>query len=222
MPNTKQTQLQRKTFSEKVLFLKKLFKNPKAHGAIMPSSSALADFIAEQTPSDAKGIILEVGAGTGSFTHALLNAGINPQRLIVIELDEELCTYLRKRFPQTTIIQGNALHLTNILHQDTLGHITTIISGIPLMNLSKTEHSALFESFRSVLHPDGRILQFTYNIISPFSHRKLGLEGKKIGFIIKNIPPASVWSYHFTTHTQLQKNQKQLSFSNIFTKKQSQ
>ena len=46
-------------------FYKALFKNPRAMGAIIPSSSHLADAIADFVPVSDNKIIVELGAGTG-------------------------------------------------------------------------------------------------------------------------------------------------------------
>ncbi len=49
--------------------------------------------------------ILELGAGTGPFTTALLHQGIQPDRILVIEIDPRLVAYLRAQYPDVTIIQ---------------------------------------------------------------------------------------------------------------------
>lgn len=185
--------------NEKILFLKRVFKNPRGLGAVLPSSKALADFIAQHAKKEEDDFIVEVGAGTGSFTRSLLENGVRPEQLIVVELDTELCTYLKAQFPKVTILQGNALDLETLLPAHLKGHVRSVISGIPLINLSKNEQQKLFASLGQVLHPFGQILQFTYGPISPFAHRRFGLKAKRLGLILKNIPPATVWQYTFST-----------------------
>ena len=43
--------------------------------------------------------VLEIGAGTGAITQALLERGVSPERLFVIERDAELTAFLRNKFP---------------------------------------------------------------------------------------------------------------------------
>ncbi|MBV9444093.1 MAG: hypothetical protein JO217_15525, partial [Acidobacteriaceae bacterium] len=43
--------------------------------------------------------VLEIGAGTGSITRALLRRGLRPERLFVIERDPTLAAFLEQKFP---------------------------------------------------------------------------------------------------------------------------
>src|SRR6056297_1630713 len=101
--------------SEHMLFFRQALKNPKSLGALFPSSSNLAEFIARHVLKPNHGqYVLEIGAGTGRLTQALCDATIDPRRLILIEMDSDLCKYLRTKFPSLTIIHGCASNLENI------------------------------------------------------------------------------------------------------------
>ncbi len=199
---------------ENILFLKQLLKNPKALGAIAPSSKALTEMIAHHVKVDDNSYVVEVGAGTGRFTRGLLKAGIDPTRLIVVELDVELCAYLKHHFPEIKIIQGDATLLHNLLPPAVVKNVHTIISGIPLINLNKNEQSALVSAFKNTLSPLGQILQFTYGPISPLSSKKLGLTATRLGHVFFNVPPATVWSYTF--HEQAIQKKKRHQFRIYF------
>ncbi len=71
--------------------------------------------------------ILEVGPGTGNLTSAILNK--KPNKLIVIEKDEDLVNYLKKKFSkQIQIINKDILDINeNILTNDTL----TVFGNLP-------------------------------------------------------------------------------------------
>ena len=182
---------------ENILFLKRLLKNPKALGAVAPSSKALAEMMARHVRVNDTSYVVEVGAGTGRFTRGLLDAGLDASRLIVIELDGELCLYLHNNFPSVMIIQGDALLLDQLLPAGVALNVETIISGIPLINLNKEEQLGLITAFQNTLSPTGHIIQFTYGPVSPLSHKKLGLTATRLGHVFRNVPPATVWSYTF-------------------------
>jgi hypothetical protein len=65
------------------LFIQSLLKSPLAVGALVPSSPQLSRLIASQVGCGSSHV-LEVGAGTGSITDALLSLGVPANRLFVI------------------------------------------------------------------------------------------------------------------------------------------
>jgi phosphatidylethanolamine/phosphatidyl-N-methylethanolamine N-methyltransferase len=180
---------------ENLLFFKRLLKNPKALGAITPSSLALANFICRHVESTPESFVVEIGAGTGRFTRALLRYGVTPTQIYVVEMDPELCKFLTQHFPQVTVINGDARNLLDILPAHIIGKVSTVISGIPLVNLSETIQAHIADACFAVLAEGGQMLQFTYGPISPLSSRKLGLHKKRLGSVFWNFPPAVIWAY---------------------------
>ncbi len=181
---------------ENLLFLKQLVKNPKALGALVPSSEALGKFISKQINCKSEGYFVEIGAGTGSLTLALLRAGIQPDRLYVIEIDPALSSFLKKKLPADVhVITGDAAHLSRLLPEPIVGHVDTVISGIPMMNLTIFEQTQLIQSSFQVIKKGGSLLQFTYGPLSPLPAKKLGLNKKRIGHVLFNFPPATLWRY---------------------------
>src|SRR5690606_27501302 len=85
------------------LFLQELCATPGSIGAICPSSRYLASQMARQVPVDDSGLIIELGAGTGAITQALLDHGIAPERLLVVEYSGSFVQRLRTRFPQIKV-----------------------------------------------------------------------------------------------------------------------
>src|SRR3982074_2277560 len=100
------------------LFLKRWLRRPLAMGAVMPSGRLLAAAMAKTTQAVLEGRpghVVELGAGTGEVTKALLAAGIAPERLALIERDPELAIFLRRHFPGPRIIEGDAARLPRLL-----------------------------------------------------------------------------------------------------------
>jgi phosphatidylethanolamine/phosphatidyl-N-methylethanolamine N-methyltransferase len=177
------------------IFLKRWFKHPLRLGAIAPSSQALADLICRQVAFKEDGIVVELGAGTGSLTRRLISAGIPLDRLFVVELDPELHSFLAASLPQANVILGDARHLEKLLPAKYIGKVSTIVSGMPVSTMPFKIQKEIIDSAFKVLSPEGDILQYSYRHTSPLPSKRLGLESEKRGITFKNIPPATVWRY---------------------------
>ncbi len=59
------------------------------------------------------------------------------------------------------------------------------------------QHDILAEAFL-LLRPGGAFIQFTYSPCAPLARsvvETLGLEVAKVGTVVRNVPPATVFSY---------------------------
>ena len=139
--------------------------------------------------------ILEVGAGTGSVTDALLSRGLPPGRLVVIERDPALVSYLRERFPHVRIRCGDAKHAAAILRDEGISQVHTLISSLPIRNLNHRDRVAVVRGMMTALAPDGQLIQFTYAANCPIPTARLGLRAECLGRIWMNLPPAAVWRF---------------------------
>lgn len=182
---------------ENVIFFKGLMKSPLKTGAFFPSSKYLAQVIAGHVNNNEEGYIIEVGAGTGSLTKALLKSGICASKLIILEMQPAFASFLKNKFSEVAVIEGNAKDLNFLLPKNAIGKVHTIVSGIPMVNLGIYEQLSILNACKSVLNNNGRILQFTYRPGSPIPYKKLGFHGKYLGSVIMNLPPASIWEYSF-------------------------
>lgn len=181
---------------EELLFFRRWIANPLKVGALLPSAPALARLIARQVEFGPEDAVIEVGAGTGSITKALVESGIPPERLFVIEIDADLCTYLRKKLPaHVQVIHGDAGKLADIVPSRWHGHVATVVSGIPMITLPFEAQQRLIRSWFSILKPGGKMLQYTYSLVSPIPEARLGLIGRRCGMAFLNVPPASVFAY---------------------------
>src|SRR3989338_3470670 len=145
-----------------ILFFREVRHNPAAIGAVLPSSKALATEIAFQANQMPEGFIVELGAGTGSITDALLREGIAPERIIVIERAAKLAAHLQQRYPQLRIIHGDASHLSQLLGEDA-PYVGAIVSSLPLLSLPARTVSAIRNQLKRVLKPHTLFIQFTYS-----------------------------------------------------------
>ena len=175
-------------------FLKVLIHHPREIGAILPSSKYLAEAMAHSVASNEAGLIVELGAGTGVITKALLNL-ISPNQILAIESDPLLAKQLQKDLPDIEILQGNATHLNELLEEKS-SLVHTIVSSLPLRSLPKKDREQILLEISKVLKRGGQYIQFTYDIRSKTNYYPP--EYKKVrSFIIwKNIPPAKIDVFH--------------------------
>ncbi len=176
------------------VFLQSVYRDPARAGSIAPSSSALSKRMASLVP-DASSHVLEIGAGTGSFTRALLDRGIPPDHLWAVEIDPSLAGYLKQQFPQVHVVRGNAIDLPKLIPSSVHGHIGTVVSGLPMRNLTREERRRTVAAIVQMLRPGGELLQFTYGLRSPIETKGFHLKPEQAGRVWSNLPPAAVWRY---------------------------
>ncbi|EKD72885.1 MAG: Ribosomal RNA adenine methylase transferase [uncultured bacterium] len=172
-------------------FLKVLASNPRTMGAILPSSKQLAKEMVTHVTRNLNNVIVELGAGTGVITERLIQSGIHPSQIIVIECAPELAKQLQERFPTVKIITGDAMNLANLLAYEKRT-INTIISSLPLRSLPKTTTQSILKQIKKMLPKEGRYIQYTYSFMrNPFyALRNYELIASKR--IWMNLPPARV------------------------------
>lgn len=181
-------------------FFRQWLKNPRAMASLAPSSRQLARRMVAQLPPGARRVI-ELGAGTGVFTRALLERGIAPDDLLVVELNTELAEWLRERFDRVRIVNGDARDLVELTRQSgfELGDgVDAVISGLGFLAMPRPIQQAILRAVFDVLGPDRPLIQFTYGPSSPLprdllAEMDLGVRRASMSWL--NVPPATVYVY---------------------------
>jgi phosphatidylethanolamine/phosphatidyl-N-methylethanolamine N-methyltransferase len=163
-------------------------------GSIVPSSPALCARIVRHTRRAPGEIVVELGAGTGVVSQALLAAGVPPERLFVVEIDPDMAAHLRERLPGVHVVEGDARDLPALLPRIWHGRVGTVICGIPLVLLPRVEQRRFIDAMQNVA-PGRGFLHFSYCATSPLPSRKHGLTARREAWTPLNFPPASVWRY---------------------------
>jgi len=140
------------------------------------------------------GAALELGTGTGVVSRALLDTGVPPERLLVVEIVPDMAEHLRRSSPGVEVLCGDAFELRDALPKRWHGRIGTAIRGIPLVLLPIAEQRRFVEAVEAVA-PGRGFLLCTYRVTSPLPHRRLGLAALREAWTPWNVPPASVWRY---------------------------
>ena len=84
-------------FDDELRFLKGWIDKPKAVGAIVPTSGVTARKMASVVNPHSGLPVLELGPGTGPVTEALVARGVDPARLVLVEVNPVFCRLLRTR-----------------------------------------------------------------------------------------------------------------------------
>jgi phospholipid N-methyltransferase len=187
-----------KALNSMAVFGSALLNNAGSVGAAVPSSRALADKMASFIPRGSKGIIVELGAGTGAVTEALLAGGIPAERLVPVELSEPMARHLGERFPELRVLRGDASKLRESLKahfNGTAPQVAHVVSSLPLRSLPKTVVARIAREVAALLPPEGRLIQFTYNLTSSRFRPLARFRRVEASTVWLNVPPARVDVY---------------------------
>lgn len=179
-------------------FIGAWLRNPLQTGALWPSGQSLARAMARHADLHRPGPVVELGAGTGAITRALLARGLAPRRLVAIEKDPALCRILMLRFPEVTVLRGDVAGLAALLAGAGVARPGTLVSGLPLAGMTRRRRRQVLEHIFACLDPRGALVQFTYSPFAPIPRAAcaaLGLSGRCVALVPWNLPPAAVWVY---------------------------
>ncbi|MGH8214538.1 MAG: class I SAM-dependent methyltransferase [Rhodanobacteraceae bacterium] len=181
-------------------FLRQWLRDPVKMASVTPSGRQLARLMVAQLPEGSPRVV-EIGAGTGVFTRALLDYGVAPSRLLVVEINPHLADFLRERFPGVAVACADARDLDRLAAEYGLladGKLDAVVSGLGLLSMSGELRGAILRAAFAALSEEGRFVQFTYGPGSPVRARErnaLGLDVRRAGSVLRNLPPASVYVY---------------------------
>lgn len=168
-------------------FIVQFFKKWRQVGAIAPSSVFLVeDMLSEVDWKKAK-IVVELGAGSGTFTKKILKKMRPDAELFVFEIDPVFIKRLKSiDDKRMVVIPESAVNISDYLSGKEADYI---ISGIPLSNLDKHVKSEIIYSSMKNLASGGLFLQFQYfpeslNILKNY------FSEVKMKFTFLNTPPA--------------------------------
>jgi len=175
-------------------FLREWLSDPLRVAAIVPSGRALAEMMTRDLDA-ASAPVIELGPGTGAFTDALLKRGIPEDRLALIETGSNFVNLLRLRLPRATVLAIDATQLRKVILFD--GEPAgAVVSGLPVLAMPPRAVMLIVYGAFVHLRPGGAMYQFTYGPVCPVKRQildRLGLESKRIGGTMINLPPASVY-----------------------------
>jgi len=170
------------------LFMWQLLRHPKSISAVAPSSKALAlQMVAEIGPDT--GRVVEIGAGTGVITRQILEAGVKPEDLTIVEVNPKFCAALKLKFPDCNVLEMDAQELGKL----PLENVGMVISGLPLLSIPEQVQRNIINGAFDLMVVGGKYVQFTYGPKPPIAPEVLvenELEWRTLKKIWFNLPPA--------------------------------
>ena len=147
--------------------------------------------------SPSHGLVIELGPGTGPVTRSLIETGVAPERLVLIEYDPTFCRMLERRFEEVRVIQGDAYDLPRTLAPFPGQPIAAVVSSLPLLNQPPHRRQKLIGDAFGLMGPSGVFVQFTYGLLSPIPREVCAnlYSAVRSRPILFNLPPAFVWTY---------------------------
>lgn len=180
---------------DEVRFIQSWFQKPLTTGAVAPSGKQLARTMARYVDPATTGPVIELGPGTGPVTEALVQRGVDPARLVLIEYNPEFVSLLKARFPAATVLHGDAYGIREALHMIGPGEGAAVVSSLPLFTKPLPQRMRLLNDAFALLAPKAPFIQFTYAVVPPIPKHLDGVRAEVSERIWKNIPPARVWVY---------------------------
>ncbi|XRG79997.1 rRNA adenine N-6-methyltransferase family protein [Rossellomorea sp. GAMAL-10_SWC] len=181
---------------KKLLFLFQYILRPRTVGALMPSSSFLAEKMLDDINFETANTIIEYGPGTGVFTGKLLELKLPTTKIILVEKNYEFYNHLIRKFGDNhnvTIINDSAESIMKYLEEFGIDNVDYVISGLPFTSLPLTVSKTILLNTKKILADQGRFVTFQYTqrkmkfINSYFKNIDIKRE-------YRNLPPAYVLS----------------------------
>jgi phosphatidylethanolamine/phosphatidyl-N-methylethanolamine N-methyltransferase len=162
---------------------------------VMPSGRVLARTMARYVDINSEGPVIELGPGTGAITNALIARGVEQKRLVLVEYNPSFCALLRDRYPQATVVQGDAYALRDSLWNVLDTPASAVISGLPLVTKPMLTRVKLIRDAFVAMAPGSPFVQFTYSVAPPIPKSLPGVSTEASERVWMNVPPARVWVY---------------------------
>ncbi|MBN8921388.1 MAG: phospholipid methyltransferase, partial [Rhizobiales bacterium] len=180
---------------DEVQFIRSWLEKPLVVGAVTPSGRVLARKMARYVDPERPGPVVELGPGTGPVTEALVEHGIAPERLVLVEFNPTFCQLLRQRFPKATVIQGDAYNVSRLLGSLAATPAAAVVSGLPLFTKPLKMRLRLFRDCLALMRTEAPFVQFTYAVVPPIPKSIGGGTIQASERIWMELPPARVWVY---------------------------
>lgn len=187
-------------------FFGALVRNPRAVGAIVPSSVSLArQMVHDVVPASR---VVELGPGTGVITREILARNGDAGSLLAVDVDRAFVDRIRRTWPGIDCVCASAEILPILAAERGWSAVDHIVSGLPFATLPLATTRLILDGVHQVLRPGGTFTTFQYVHAYGFTSasafrremsRRLGGQPSS-QLVVRNVPPALVLTWHRSAH----------------------
>ena len=172
----------------RINFLRYFIRQPLRNASLVPSSRRAAEQMLAGIDFENVQYIVELGPGTGIFTHALCEAASDDAKMILVELEESYIPSLTTRFStRAEVVHGSAHTIEDLVAERGWPRIDLIVSGLPFV-LPQSVKSPLFDFLLRCTEGGTVFRWFTYMPVAMKPHYQAFAFEKK-SFVFWNFPP---------------------------------
>ena len=186
---------ERSKSSDEMVFFSAWLRAPLTTAVMLPSGGDLSRALAAAVDPSIPGAVVELGAGTGPVSAALVERGIAPDRLILIELNPTVCALLQERYPTAHVVAGDAFAAPSIIEKLRVRPLAAVVSCLPLYGKSPKWRQQLLLDLLHLGAPGIPFVQATYCPRSPIPIDHSNMVASASPRIWRNLFPAVVWTY---------------------------
>jgi phosphatidylethanolamine/phosphatidyl-N-methylethanolamine N-methyltransferase len=189
------------------VFVSEAVADFRTTAAVVPSSRYLTQAMVRPVEHRDAPTVVELGAGTGAITEALLRHLPVGATLLALELNQRFVRYLTRRITdrRLVVVQAGAEALSGALRDRGLGPVNAVISSIAFGYLSDAERRELLRALIAHMAQDAVLTQYQY--IHGLQYRERAFNRFDLGAVFsqyfrfvertvvwRNLPPAFVYT----------------------------
>jgi phosphatidylethanolamine/phosphatidyl-N-methylethanolamine N-methyltransferase len=148
--------------SARLAFVSAALRRPGQVGALVPSSTRLAEVLASVVPRTGTPVVLELGPGTGAVTDVISRRLPVGARHLAVELDPTLASYLRRTRPDMEVVTGDAAQLATLLAERGVHRVDAVIGGLPWALFDERTQRGILGEVSRVIGAGGAFTTFAY------------------------------------------------------------
>ncbi|MCW2767405.1 MAG: phospholipid N-methyltransferase [Nocardioides sp.] len=143
-------------------FLSAAIRRPGTVGAVVPSSTRLAEVLASVVPRESSPVVVELGPGTGAVSAVIAQRLPPGSRHLAVELDPTMVEFLRRTRPDLEVVTGDAARLAGLLAERGVAHVDAVVCGLPWALFDQHTQSEILGEISRVIGTTGAFTTFAY------------------------------------------------------------
>lgn len=181
-----------------IYFFGQFLRSPASVGSVCPSGRFLSRaLVSAALENDFRGLIIDLGAGSGVVSRELLIRGVSPDRILAVDISRRFLKIFRSQCPGIELRVGDARNLSKIISSKTPAlPVQAVISSLPLKSMpARAVNEIMLEISRILRENGGVLIQYTYAIWVRSALENFGFFTRERRLVPLNLPPALVEKY---------------------------